>query len=455
MFIDACALSETTGRLNIAVVGTGISGLSAAWLLSQRHDVTVFEAEARPGGHSHTVDTASGDGAIPVDTGFIVYNERTYPNLTALFAHLGTPTKPSEMSFAVSLDDGDLEYSGTDIAGIFAQKSNLVNFRFWSMLRDIVRFYRNAPRDVAKLGLVSLGEYLDGYGYGQAFRQDHLYPMAAAVWSLPARKVADYPAAAFVTFCQNHGLLKIVDRPDWRTVDGGAKVYVEALCAPFKERLRLGSPVTAIRRSLGGVFIKTDHAEEERFDQVVIGAHADQALAMLGDATPEEREILGAFKYSRNEAVLHSDPSLMPRRRKVWSSWNYAAKRFNAAAPVSVTYWMNRLQAIPETAPRFVTLNPLVEPRADLVIRRQVCEHPIFNAAAIAAQDALWSLQGRRGAWFCGAYFGSGFHEDGLQAGLAVAEALGGVRRPWRVANESGRIKIGAHARIGKGAFAS
>ncbi|WP_158812619.1 NAD(P)/FAD-dependent oxidoreductase [Methylocapsa sp. S129] len=454
MFVDASTSLEPAGRLNIAVVGTGISGLSAAWLLSQKHDVTVFEAEGRPGGHSHTVDTCSKAGSVAVDTGFIVYNEATYPNLTALFAHLGTPTKASEMSFSVSIDDGDLEYSGADIAGIFAQKSNVLNLRFWSMLRDILRFYRNAPRDVAKLGLTTLGQYLDQNGYGEAFRQDHLYPMAAAVWSLPAKRVADYPAAAFVGFCQNHGLLKIADRPLWRTVDGGARTYVDALCAPFRDRLRLGAPVRSIRRELGGVFIRSE-AGEEKFDQVVIGAHADQALAMLSDPTPDEQRILGAFRYSRNEAVLHEDVSLMPRRRKVWSSWNYAARRADPSAPVSVTYWMNRLQGIPNGTPRFVTLNPIVEPRAGLTIQRQICEHPIFNAEAVAAQDQLWSLQGRRGAWFCGAYFGSGFHEDGLQAGLAVAEALGSVRRPWRVANESGRIKLERPARESTGALAS
>ena len=455
MFIDASTSLEAAGRLNIAVVGTGISGLSAAWLLSQKHDVTVFEAEGRAGGHSHTVDTSSKAGPVAVDIGFIVYNETTYPNLTALFAHLGTPTKPSEMSFAVSLDGGDLEYSGSDIAGIFAQKSNVLNLRFWSMLRDIMRFYRDAPRDIGKLGLATLGQYLDQKGYGEAFREDHLYPMAAAVWSLPAKKVADHPAAAFVSFFQNHGLLKIVDRPLWRTVDGGARVYVEALCAPFKERLRLGTPVRAIRRELGGVFIRLANGAEERFDRVVIGAHADQALAMLSDPTPEERRILGAFRYSRNEVVLHEDAGLMPRRRKVWSSWNYTARRGDISAPVSVTYWMNRLQTISNKTPRFVTLNPIVEPRAELTIQRQICEHPIFNAEAVAAQDQLWSLQGRRGAWFCGAYFGAGFHEDGLQAGLAVAEALGSVRRPWRVAHESGRIKLGAPARESRGALAS
>ena len=317
--------------MSIAVVGTGISGLSAAWLLSQKHDVTVFEAEGRPGGHSHTIDTVSNNGVMPVDTGFIVYNETTYPNLTALFAYLKTPTKPSEMSFAVSLDNGDLEYSGTDLAGIFAQKRNLVNLRFWSMLRDIIRFYRNAPREVAKLGMASLGEYLDSHGYGEAFRQDHLYPMAAAVWSLPAKKVADYPAAAFVTFCQNHGLLKLVDRPNWRTVEGGAKVYVRRFAPPFETDFAWDRRCALYDAEPGAVFISAGEASEERFDHVVIAAHADQALAMLSDPTPEESRILGVFKYSRNEAVLHRDASLMPRRRKVWSSWNYAARRCDPA----------------------------------------------------------------------------------------------------------------------------
>jgi hypothetical protein len=455
MFIDAAGSPGSSGRMNIAVVGTGIAGLSAAWLLSQRHQVTVFEAEGRAGGHSHTVDACGKGGEVAVDTGFIVYNEATYPNLTALFAHLKTPTKQSEMSFSVSLDDGALEYSGSGLDGIFAQKSNVLDLRYWSMLRDILRFYRNAPRDLPRLGTASLEQYLDANGYGEAFRQDHLYPMAAAVWSLPAGKVAEYPAAAFVSFCQNHGLLQIAGRPKWRTVDGGARVYVEALSAPLRDGLRLGAPVRSIRRAPGGVFIQTDRGGEERFDQVVIGAHADQALAMLGDPTPDEREILGAFQYSRNEAILHQDPALMPRRRKVWSSWNYAARRGDAAAPVSVTYWMNRLQGIADSAPRFVSLNPIHPPRADLTIQRQICEHPIFDSAAIAAQDRLWSLQGQGGVWYCGAYFGAGFHEDGLQAGLAVAEALGGVRRPWRVAEESGRIKLPASSRRALGALAS
>jgi predicted NAD/FAD-binding protein len=442
VYRDLDASSDRGDRLSIAVVGSGISALSAAWLLSRRHDVTVFEAEDRIGGHSCTIDTQSNNAVVPVDTGFIVYNEATYPNLTALFDHLKTPTKPTQMTFAVSLDDGKLEYSGTDFSGLFAQKRNLVSPRFWSMLRDTVRFYRNAPSDVASLGLVSLGEYLDRGKYGTPFRQDHLYPMAAAVWSLPAHRVADYPAAAFVNFCQNHGLLRLARRPIWRTVEGGSRVYVEALCAPLSNRINLGVSVRSIVRDERGVVLKFENHPARQFDRVIVGAHADQALAMLDNPTAAEKRLLGAFRYSRNEAILHCDPDSMPRLQKVWSSWNYSGNRAEPDAPLSVTYWMNRLQKIPDENPRFVTLNPLRQPRADLVFYKQVYEHPMFDAGAISAQNHLWSLQGVGGVSYCGAYFGAGFHEDGLQSGLAAAELIGGVRRPWRVAQESGRIRI-------------
>jgi uncharacterized protein len=443
MFVEANELGPS-GRLAIAVVGTGVSGLSAAWLLSARHEVTVFEAEPRPGGHCCTIETGTATSPAPVDMGFIVYNDVTYPNLTALFSTLRIATKPSEMTFAVSLDDGRLEYSGTDLAGLLAQKRNLASPRFWAMLRDLLRFYREAPRDIAGLGLVALGDYLDSRGYGRAFREDHLYPMASAIWSLPIGKVGDYPAAAFVSFFNNHGLLKISGRPAWRTVEGGAKTYVQALCGRFRDRLRLGSPVRSIRRDLDGAFVAAGSDPEQRYDAVVIAAHADEALSLLADPTAEERRLLGAFRYSRNHAVMHADGRLMPRRRGVWASWNYLGRRNRDGAAVSTTYWMNRLQGLPETRPRFVSLNPFVAPRPELVIERRDFRHPIFDAPAIAAQDELWSLQGRRATWFCGAYFGAGFHEDGLQAGLAVAEGLGGVRRPWRVRDESGRIKIHA-----------
>ncbi|WBO23826.1 NAD(P)/FAD-dependent oxidoreductase [Sphingomonas abietis] len=428
---------QADGMLDIAVVGSGISGLSAAWLLSQRHRVTLFEADGRIGGHSHTVIA----GETPVDTGFIVYNEQTYPNLTALFRHLDVPTKPAEMSFAVSLDRGRLEYAGTDLGGLFAQRRNLASPRFWSMLRDLERFYRRAPQDLPGMGSLGLGAYLDRIGCGAAFRDDHLYPMAAAIWSTPVGDIPDYPAAAFVRFCENHGLLKLGRRPAWRTVDGGSREYVARLTRSFADRISAGRPVRHIRRSAAGVEVDGGDGIR-RFDHVVIATHADQALAMLDDADAHERAILGAFGYRRNEAVLHADPSLMPKRRRVWSSWNYASEGGEAAPALSVTYWMNRLQGLPDDQPLFVTLNPIRPPDPALVHRRDAYDHPVFDAAAGAAQARLWSLQGTRNSWFCGAYFGAGFHEDGLQAGLAVAEQLGGVRRPWIVAGESDRIQI-------------
>jgi predicted NAD/FAD-binding protein len=306
------------------------------------------------------------------------------------------------------------------------------------MLRDLLRFYREAPREVAALGSISLDDYLATRRYGTAFREDHLLPMAAAIWSTPAAEIGRYPAAAFIRFCDNHGLLRITGRPVWRTVEGGSRTYVARLTQRLGDRLHLGAPVRRIDRHLDHVEIVDGAGDTQRFDHVVIGTHADQALAMLDRPTPEERRLLGCFAYGRNEAVLHADPRLMPRRRRAWSSWNYISVRER----LSLTYWMNRLQGIPETTPLFVTLNPVIEPDPALVHARETYEHPLFNEAAMNAQAALWSLQGRQRSWFCGAYFGSGFHEDGLQAGLAVAEQLGGVRRPWNVAQESSRIQL-------------
>ena len=437
------ALPRDPGRARqIAVIGSGIAGLSAAWLLSKAHRVVLFEADARLGGHSHTVDVAHRGGAISVDTGFIVYNEPAYPNLTALFAHLNVPTKPAPMSFAVSLDHGMLEYAGTDLRALFAQRSNLVNARFWSMLRDLLRFYREAPRDAPTIGLLPLDDYLDQRGYGRAFRDDHLYPMAAAIWSTPAATIGRYPTEAFVRFCANHQLLTLGQRAPWRTVDGGSREYVRRLAQAIGDGVRVNRRATAVLREADGVRIATDDGQlSPRFDEVVIATHADQALRLLPDAAADESRLLGAFAYSRNRAVLHGDPRLMPQRTAVWSSWNYLADRSRRDA-LCVSYWMNRLQGLDDAMPLFLTLNPMFEPRPEMLIRTEHYEHPIFDAAAIRAQDALWSLQGRRRTWFCGAYFGSGFHEDGLQAGLAVAEAIGGVRRPWTVANESGRIRV-------------
>ncbi len=438
-------IPRETRRLKIAVVGAGISGMSAAWLLNQGHDVTLYEAQPRLGGHSHTVDAPAARGAIPVDTGFIVYNELNYPNLTALFSHLKVPTKVSNMGFAVSLDDGRVEYGGDNLLTLFSQFRNLVSPRFWAMLRDLLRFYREAPGHACALDAeaTSLGDYLKAQGYGRAFQDDHLIPQAAAIWSASARDIRDYPAAAFIRFCENHGLLKILDRPVWRTVDGGSRAYVKLLTASLAGRIRQGAPVVGVARTGEGVMVRDASGAVERYDQVVMATHADQGLALLDAPTARERGVLGAFGYTRNIAVLHSDAALMPRRRGAWSAWNYIGRGDQAGDQhLCVTYWMNRLQDLPRDTPLFVTLNPVIEPDPAKIIRTEIYEHPRFDAAAMRAQNELWSLQGEGGLWWCGAYFGSGFHEDGLQAGLAVAEQLGGLRRPWTVAGESDRIRL-------------
>jgi hypothetical protein len=356
------------------------------------------------------------------------------------------------MGFAVSLDGGALEYSG-ELAGLFAQRGNLVSRRFWSMLRDLVRFYRESPKDAIDLGDLSLDEYLSQRGYSEAFRDDHLYPMAAAIWSTPAAEIGRYPVAAFVRFCENHHLLTLGQRPPWRTVTGGSQEYVRRLTTAIGQRpgcrVVLGRPVRHVRRDAAGVTVycrdRNSLPAGERFDQVVLATHADQALGLLAEPSAEERRLLGTFAYSRNRTLLHTDASLMPQRRAVWSAWNYLGTRSDERTQpgkLCVTYWMNRLQHLPEERPLFVTLNPIHEPDPARLLLEQTYEHPIFDRAALQAQRELWSLQGQQRSWFCGAYFGAGFHEDGLQAGLAVAEALGGVRRPWTVPDESGRIVL-------------
>lgn len=425
----------------VAVVGSGISGLSAAWLLSRRHRVTLYEKLGRIGGHANTVQVAGPEGNVAVDTGFIVYNPPNYPNLVALFDHLGVPTQESDMSFAVSLDDGGLEYSGSGLNGLFAQRRNIVRPSFWSLLRDLKRFYTTAAADAGRHADLSLGAYLDMKGYGRPFQEQHILPMAAAIWSAPAEEMRAYPLAAFVRFFENHELLSLGTRSPWRTVTGGSQAYVSRITAVLGQGVRRGAGITGIDRTAEGVRVRDSHGGLQTYDQVVLATHADEALALI-DPSPREQAVLGAFRYTRNRAVLHSDESFMPKRRAAWASWNYTGRTTRDEANVGVTYWMNSLQRLPDTLPLFVTLNPDREPAR--THRSEDYMHPLFDARALAAQKDLWSLQGANRTWFCGAYFGAGFHEDGLQAGLAVAEALGGVRRPWTVANESGRIVLGA-----------
>lgn len=414
--------------------------MSAAWLLSDAHRVTVYEREARVGGHTHTVEVETPTGPVPVDTGFIVYNEPNYPNLTALFHHLDVPTKPSDMGFAVSLDDGALEYAGS-LAGLAAQPGLFFNRDYRTMLRQTLRFYREAPKLLAAATRLSLGEYLQANGYSDAFARLHLLPMGAAIWSSSIADMRAHPVAAFARFFVNHGLLKLRGRPQWRTVEGGSREYAGRLTARYARDIHVASGVSAILRDGAGVTIVDARGNRRRHDGVIVAAPADQALAMLADPSPEESALLGSFRYRPNQVVLHGDPALMPKRRRAWASWNYLGRSdASANADLCVTYWMNALQGIDRRTPLFVTLNPPRMPRQETIHRVLTCAHPVFDAAALGAQSRLWHLQGARRTWFCGSYFGSGFHEDALQAGLAAAEDAGGVRRPWRVENESGRI---------------
>ena len=433
-----------SNRKTVGVIGGGISGLSAAWLLSRSHDVTLIEADGRAGGHSNTVDAPGSDGPIPVDTGFIVYNTASYPNLIALFAHLDVQTVPTQMGFAVSFDQGGYEYAGSGLTTLFGQPSNILRPAHWRMIFDTLRFFREARAlDLAATDEnTTLGQYLHGARYSDAFITRHILPMAAAIWSTPSNAVLDIPAAAFVRFFANHGLLQIKDRPEWRTVVGGSRAYVTRLLSRFDGDVLLGEPALRITRGGDGVTIATVKGER-RFDACVIATHADDALRLLADADGEEQALLGAFQYARNRTVLHSDASLMPRRRRLWSSWNYLGEGRGNDAALSVSYWMNKLQPLGDaTGDLFVTLNPCREIAPHHTVATFDYKHPVFNAEAMRAQRTLWRLQGQRQTWFCGSYFGYGFHEDGLQSGLAAAEDLGGLPRPWRVQNQSGRIHL-------------
>lgn len=422
----------------IAVIGGGIAGVASAWLLSRRHRVTLFEAGDYVGGHTNTIDIEVEGHRHPIDTGFLVFNDRTYPNLCALFACLGVASVESEMSFGVSLAEPEIEWAGSDLGTVFAQPANLLRPAFLGMLADILRFNRETTRMAATgdAPAISLGDYLAAGRYGSAFRDWYLLPMAAAIWSCPTRTMLDYPLGTFARFCHNHGLLQIFDRPRWRTVAGGGREYVRRMLAQLDD-VQVATPVLGVERLADGVWVRCRDGAE-RFDEVVFACHSDQTLAILGaGASSDERRILGAVQYQPNVALVHTDTALLPRRRKVWSAWNYLAGAGRPdERPVSVSYLINRLQPLPFETPVVVSLNPFREPAPGKLIRRIEYAHPVFDQAAVDAQAALPTIQGQRHSWFAGAWTGYGFHEDGLKSAMVVARALG-AEIPWQPSAEA------------------
>ena len=424
----------------VAVVGSGISGLAAAHALAAEAQVTLFEAAGRFGGHSNTVDVTLDGITHGVDTGFLVFNHRTYPNLVRLFDELGVDTAPSDMSFSVQVPDTGLEWSGCNLNTVFAQRSNLLSPRFIGMLRDVLRFNRLATGLALAGGEAELAEpiasFLDRHGFGARFRDWYFLPMIGCIWSCPTEQMLQFPISTLIRFCHNHGLIQVANRPQWHTVRGGSRNYVDKLLRGIPDA-RLNSPVRQIRRVLvgdgrGGVMLATDHGEE-RFDEVVLACHSDQSLRLLADALPAERAVLSAIAYHPNRAVLHTDASLLPKSQRAWAAWNYARARSTGdeQAGVCLHYLINRLQPLPWKQPVVVSLNPdpARPPDPATVVARIDYSHPVFNLAATRAQQQLPALQGLAGVWFCGAWTRYGFHEDGLMSALDVVSRL---RQQWQ-----------------------
>jgi predicted NAD/FAD-binding protein len=417
----------------IAVVGTGIAGLGASYLLHPHHDIVVYEKANRVGGHSRTL-TIDYDGArIPVDTGFIVFNEPNYPHLSAMFRHLGVRTHESDMTFAATIRDGWLEWGAKNFDTAIGQRRNLLRPRFGKLVHDVLKFNASALDTVERKPDLTLDELIDELRLGDWFRNYYLLPMTGAIWSCPPREMLAFPARALVRFFANHHLLNSSGQPQWYTVTGGSEQYVSRLSRSFASKVRMNCGVRSVRRENGFAIVTDASGHSDRFDDVILACHADESLALLADANDVERSALGAFRYQQNRAVLHRDPRFMPKRKRCWASWVYTSDGRGDDPAIFVTYWMNLLQGIRRDRPLFVTLNPALEIPERAIFDAHEFAHPVFDHAAMAAQKKLQALQGTRNLWFCGAHMRHGFHEDGLASAVHVAELLGGSV-PWTTA---------------------
>lgn len=402
--------------------------MGAAYLLNPHHNISVFEKNSYIGGHSRTIEVNKTVKPLAVDTGFIVFNDWNYPNLMGLFNLLDVPYQKSDMSFGVSIDNGWLEYAS---GGLFAQKKNLTRMAYYRMLADVIRFNRQAQSYIDSDNDITLGRCLEELKMGDWFKRYYLLAMGAAIWSCPLDTVLQFPAKTFLRFFKNHGLLNLVRRPQWFTVSGGSREYISRLTDSFKNKIQLNTAIKRVYKSNDKWCVVTQNGEEKLFDNVIFACHADEAMAMLDDATEQQRQVIGAFSYQRNEIIVHSDVSFMPHQRRCWSSWVYLSEQQHDKKPVvSLSYWMNNLQDLPHDLPVFVTLNPGRRPKPDLIIDEHVFSHPVFDVSAVTAQAKIDDIQGINGIWFCGAYQRYGFHEDGLLSAVNLCKKIG-VAIPW------------------------
>ena len=419
-------------KLKIAVIGSGISGLSAAWLLSKSHEVTIYEKNDYLGGHSNTqnIKTKYENTNISVDTGFIVFNENNYKHLSSFFKFLNVSTYETDMSFSVSVDNGLFEYGGANFGSLFAQKTNLLKKDYWIMLLEIVKFYSKAEVDKLKYKKLTINDYLIKMKYSDFFIKNHLLPMAASIWSAPIDEIKQFPFSNFIEFFKNHGLLNLTNRPKWRTVENGSREYVKKIISKSRFKVKISEKVKRVVRENKKIKINTEF-NDEIFDHVIFACHSDQCLKILDKPTQHEKLNLLKIRYKKNIVWLHSDEQFMPKRRDVWSSWNYMNNGDYKKKALSVTYWMNNLQNLKTSEDIFVSLNPMKEPKKEKIYKKLTYSHPLYDLNTISGQKGLLDIQGQNSTWFCGAYLGNGFHEDGIKSGLSVAESLGKKKRPW------------------------